>query len=72
VARAMAAGATRTTAVMVTMMTPNGDEDNEDGRQERGGRDESWRRRRRQARADADGQGTRAGAKSRAANNGIT
>ncbi len=30
-ARATVAGATRTTAVMVATMTPNGDEDNEDG-----------------------------------------
>ena len=30
-ARATAAGATRTTVVMVARMTPNGDEDNEDG-----------------------------------------
>ena len=35
-ARATAAGATRTTAVMVATMTPNGNEDNEDGRQARG------------------------------------
>ena len=34
-ARAMTAGATRTTAVMVATMTPNGNEDNEDGRQAR-------------------------------------
>ena len=35
-ARATATGATRTTVVMVAMMTPNGDEDNKDGRQARG------------------------------------
>jgi hypothetical protein len=30
-ARATAAGATRTTAVLVATMTPNGDKDNKDG-----------------------------------------